>query len=203
MLEQWFTPSLMAEPELKMLLRTLMSVFPYTVVFAQLDWSNYVAVGSLQPIHLDLDVLRGWWRRPRIADHLRSIGVESPEELLSYLVAGQERLWEYVGRDGPVVTDDHTYVDFVIPRSGAAGFGFGIYNPAQRAPFLRRQAEDWAVVDRLQAAEPLGPLLRSADGAASFQEQVDRLRAMRRLARVDELPWARVGVHAEADRPEN
>lgn len=181
MLEQWFTTSQMEEPELKMLLRSFMTVFPYTVFFTEANSTNYTAIGSKQPIVLDLDVIRAWWQRPKVAEHLRSIGIESPEHFLSFFVADQDRMWEYVGRDGPLVTDDRTYVDFMIPRSGVGGFGFGIFNPKFREPFARRIAEDWARIDRMQDAEPLA--VRSHTGAGSLQAAVDSYRAQRRRAR--------------------
>ena len=181
MLEQWFTTSQMEEPELKMLLRSFMTVFPYTVFFTEANSTNYTAIGSKQPIVLDLDVIRAWWQRPKVAEHLRSIGIESPEHFLSFFVADQDRMWEYVGRDGPLVTDDRTYVDFMIPRSGLGGFGFGIFNPKFLEPHARRIAEDWTRIERMQDAEPLA--VRSRTGAGSLQAAVDSYRAQRRRAR--------------------
>jgi spermidine synthase len=188
MLEQWFTTSQMEEPELKMLLRSFMTVFPYTVIFTEANSTNYTAIGSKQPITLDLDVVRAWWQRPKVAEHLRSIGIQSPEHFLSFYVADQDRLWEYAGRDGPLVTDDRTYVDFMIPRSSVGGFGFGIFNPKFREPFRRRVAEDWALIDRLQATVPLAPLVRSTSGSDSLQATVDSYRAQRRQMRMAARP---------------
>ncbi len=184
MLEQWLTPSQMPEPEFKMLMRSFMTTLPYTVVFTQLNSTNYTVIGSKQPITLDLDLLRAYWQRPKVANHLRSINVQSPEHFLSFFVAKQERLWEYVGRDAALVTDDRTYVDFMIPRSGEAGFGWGIFNPKQREPLLRRWTEDWAVIDRLQDAEPLAQLVGSSAGVDSLQAKVDSYREQRRRQRM-------------------
>jgi spermidine synthase len=187
LIQSWLTASLMPEHELKMALRTFMSVFPYTVVFTELESTTYLPVGSVTPIRLDLEVVRKWFDRPKVREHLRSVGIDSPAALLAFYVADQDLLWDYVGRDGPIITDDHTWVDFMIPRSGEAGYGFGPFkHPKSRDPFLKRVAEDWEVIDRLRKADGLSRWLLPPNRNALLSE-VEERRALARTLRVRSL----------------
>jgi len=181
----WFTAGQIPEPEWKMLLGTFMTQFPYTVLFTELESTTYVAIGSAEPIVIDLDVLERWLQQPRVANHLKSIKIPDVPTFLSYFVAGQDRLWEYVGHDPQLITDDRTYVDFTIPRSGAAGFGFGLAkHPKSQKPLLERTAAEWELIERLRIAEPLSRWIRSAgDIPADLQSRIDDARARRRAAR--------------------
>lgn len=182
LVEQWIPASQIPERELKMLFRTFLTAFPYTLVFTQLEWTTYILVGSERPLFLDLDVLQSHWERPKVAASLKESGLESPTNLLAFFVAGQDRFWDYVGRDGPVVTDDRTWVDFMAPRSGESGFGFGMAkHPKRLDAFHRRVAEDWAAIDGLRERDPVLAWVRSSNGVdPSLQEAVAKERARSR-----------------------
>ena len=129
---QWIDPSL-PENQYRMLLRTFLQAFPYATAWAD---GSFV-VGSNRPYPLDRAVLaeRLASRGPGAA--ARS-GLSTPEDVLHLFTATDEELRRYAG-DGPIVTDDHPYIEFFrsLPADPhAADFSHFGRDPA---PLLRRQ----------------------------------------------------------------
>ena len=67
------------------------------------------------------------WAQPAVASDLASIGVPDVFAFLRFFVLGGGEVLEFAG-PGPLVTDDHTRLDFSVPRSFDAFFGFANAN---------------------------------------------------------------------------
>ncbi len=68
-------------------------------------------VGSLSPITLDAQRIRGRFAVPEVSAALRAVGVASPAALLATWVTDREGLERYAG-DAPAVTDDHPRIEY-------------------------------------------------------------------------------------------
>jgi hypothetical protein len=86
------------------------------------DGKYLVMVGTKQPFKIDMtNVYRHFLWPPVLADMKRLL-IQSPYDILSTFLLGEESLRTYVA-DAPVLVDDHTRLDFTVPMSVDANFG--------------------------------------------------------------------------------
>ena len=116
--------------DIRMMLRTAAAVFPYVSVWHDPHMFSWIINGSLQPHDPDLGVLQEKFSRPQVREDLASIRISDPFEFLAHFVSEGNRLAAFAG-EGPLVVDDHTRLDFTVPRSEEANFGIANYNTNQ------------------------------------------------------------------------
>lgn len=129
----WIPTYTMGELELRMLVRSVLDVFPETSLWLQgpmVENGNPLSnmlliVGSKRPLRIDLENLTRRMHRSPVRESLEAIETARPEELLGLYLGGSKRLRKWV-EDVPAVVDDHTRVDFSSPMLPQAGFGFGM-----------------------------------------------------------------------------
>ena len=102
---QWIDQRL-PENQYQMLLRTFLRAFPYATAWA--DGAFFV--GSESPYAIDRRLL-GERLASRAPGAAARSGVATPEDVLRLFTATDEELRRYAG-DGPIVTDDHPYIEF-------------------------------------------------------------------------------------------
>jgi predicted membrane-bound spermidine synthase len=118
----WINVFLTPEREVAMLLRTMAEVFPHVTVWHEPWVASWIVNGSIDPRPPDLALLRRWFSNPRVRADLASIPIANPYQLLNLFVMADDevRAW---ARDAEIVTDDHTRIDFSVPRSSQSFFG--------------------------------------------------------------------------------
>jgi hypothetical protein len=138
---------------------------------------------SQGPHDPDLRRLAGAFASDAIRADLESIGIGSPFGFLEHFVFSGAALRGFAG-EGPLVTDDHTRIDFSVPRSADAYFGIANYNTdawlvEQMEPGARPGVAERAFlakVARLRAERrPVLPQLRNADAAGYAPGEVARI----------------------------
>ena len=158
-LNSWMTP----EEDMKALLRTLMDVFPHVSVWHDPGMYSWIFNGSMAPHHPDLPTLERHFEDPAVRANLESIGIPSPLHFLHHFVFSGEALTRYVGT-GPLVIDDHTRIDFSVPRSATSSFGVANYN-----------TDNW-LVDKMEVDGRFRPenerFLRKVATLASYKQPV-------------------------------
>lgn len=120
----WLATWELEEPEVKMLVKAFVEVFPHTSLWDCLHPLEWLLIGSKHPIEIDLASLEKRMSEQPIAQDLRKVGIDSPAALLALYMKGQEFLLEFTGNSDPV-TDDRSVVDFTSPRYARASFGLG------------------------------------------------------------------------------
>ncbi len=90
-------------------LATFRSVFPECLVWEVIAGRDYLLVG-LTGI-ADYETLRKRWNLPTVRAHLESLQANG---ILRSLI-GDERFAAAVAGDAPIITDDHTWVEFTAP----------------------------------------------------------------------------------------
>jgi spermidine synthase len=187
----WVNNVMTPEPELRMLLRTVADVFPQVSVWHDPKMFSWIINGSLEPHDPDLAVLQEHFARPAVQKDLASIGIPDPFHFLNHYVFSGKELLEWAGK-GPLVVDDHTRLDFSVPRSRDAFYGMGNLNTDYYlVEFMdedRATREGVALgifarkVHRLaRYKQPVLPVLRNADSAGvPPAELAQRLEAARR-----------------------
>jgi len=176
----WVNNVMTPEDALWMLVRTIQDVFPYVSVWHGPAMFSWVINGSLEPHAPDLRMLEARFADPAVRADLATIPIRDPYHFLSHFVGSGEQLapmWQ----GHPLVEDDHTRLDFSVPRSRESYFGVANYNTGG---WLIQQMEPGAVHDVAFKAfvekirhlagykQPVVPYLRGLDGVGA--EEVER-----------------------------
>jgi len=107
---QWMPLDFSRQAIPRMMIRTMMAEFPYVSLWIP-NRMEGVAIGSMEPLNVDL----GEWRRrmqlPGLRDDMAAIGFHSPEDLAATFVAAGRALEGFIG-DGPIVTDDRPRIEY-------------------------------------------------------------------------------------------
>ena len=138
----WVPPGPVSE--LKMLLRTFATEFPYVSAWAGPTYPGFYLIGTLRPVNdVEARVRRGFADPAIIPDLAEWDGsCDTPEKVLSLWVCDRDALLKFTS-DRPVVTDDRPYTEFPIWRMYG---GDSEYWPALDAMALRR----WIVRSKIK-----------------------------------------------------
>jgi spermidine synthase len=174
----WVAVRQIAPDDLKVLVRTLMRVFPHTTMW--LDGYYLAMVSTVQPPAWDAEPIQHRFREEAFRNALDEAAVDSALSLLATFVAGPEALDQYAG-SGPLNTEDRPIIEFRTPRQG------------DRLNTKELAAEIFDVLHLYQ--EPLCPTYVAAEGETrSRLEQAQEARWTARRGLVE----ASRGRHVEA-----
>ncbi|HEY5453261.1 MAG TPA: fused MFS/spermidine synthase [Polyangia bacterium] len=113
---QWAQLYEMAPWNIKTILGTVRSEFPYVYVFAAEDWSSdTILIGSRDPLPLDYDVVERAFRDPVTRAEARRGGFNSPHDVFAYVLLGPDELEAFTA-GAPLNTDDNARIEFAAPR---------------------------------------------------------------------------------------
>jgi spermidine synthase len=118
----WVNIAYTPEPEMRMIARTAAEVFPYVSIWHGPFLYSWVINGSVEPRPPDLGILARHLSEPRVRADLATIGIRDPIDFLRYFVMAGDEIRDFAG-DAPLVTDDHTRLDFSVPRSVESYYG--------------------------------------------------------------------------------
>jgi spermidine synthase len=113
---QWAQLYELSQPNVKTLLRSFASVFPYTYVFAaEHRSSDVILIASPRPLPLDVARLSRNFTIPTVRAELGRAGFKAPEDILADLLLVPDELPAYTA--GAVInTDDNARIEFLAPR---------------------------------------------------------------------------------------
>lgn len=115
---QWLPLYQMDEQTVRHIVRTFVSVFPYTEAWLGDFGTEYPVLGLLgaeSPQPLDIKRLQERMTNRRIGSHLSNSAIREPEQLLGHQFAGDAALRSYA-KNGRLNTDDYPIVLFEAPR---------------------------------------------------------------------------------------
>jgi spermidine synthase len=106
------------EAEYKLIMRTFLSVFPETTLWAD----GSLMLGAVEPLQLRRADVEAKLEDPQRREMMASLGVRSFDDLLALYLAGPVELRNYVG-EGPILTDDRPMVEYFLslPRDRRVG----------------------------------------------------------------------------------
>jgi spermidine synthase len=112
---QWMPLYQISPQRLRSAVRTFLDVFPHATLW-YVD-NHALLLGRLGSPDVDFALLQARFADPAVREDLASIGIASPESLLSHLLLGPAELRAFVEEDGeaPVNTDDHPYLEYFVP----------------------------------------------------------------------------------------
>jgi hypothetical protein len=113
---QWLQLYGMSPPDLQALARTFNSVFPDVLVFNTIEDADLLLVGSDQPLSIDVGDLQRRMSELSVKIDLMRVRVNTPQDLLSYLVFGTHEMDRFT--EGALLnTDDNALIEFHAPKS--------------------------------------------------------------------------------------
>ncbi|MCA9794759.1 MAG: fused MFS/spermidine synthase, partial [Candidatus Eremiobacteraeota bacterium] len=113
---QWFNLYAVSNQDLKMVLKSYYTVFPYGLVFQSAP-GDLLLIGSNDPVQFDLDRLRKVYQEePVLRRHFYEIGLYQPESILGHYLFDRETALAAAG-DAPFNTDDRPLLEFSAPLS--------------------------------------------------------------------------------------
>lgn len=164
---QWLPMYAIGERDLKIMIQTFRSVFPYTLVWSTKGTAQSAAdllfMGSPQPLRLDFRLLKERLKESRAEKDLERIGSSDPHALLSYFLMDEEAVKAF-SAGVPINTDNHPRLEFSTPKSVYAD-----HTNAMDANFQSM---------RPHLRSPL-PLITNLDGQESAARLERRLRLRR------------------------
>ncbi len=115
---QWFHMHSLPPEQLKLIVATFRSVFPYASLWRP-NHGDVILIGSFDPVPWDLARIR---RRiesiPGVAEDLRSIGFWHPLSIFAAFVLDGEDLGRMLADVSGLHTDDHPVIEYLSPRAG-------------------------------------------------------------------------------------
>jgi spermidine synthase len=111
----WVAVRQIAPEDFKVLIRTLMEVFPHTTMW--LDGYYSALVCTPRPLIPDADEIEARCAAPTFREVLDEAGLDSPLDLLAGFVAGPAALGRFAAGQ-PLNTEDRPMIEFRTPRQG-------------------------------------------------------------------------------------
>ncbi|MFZ5366124.1 MAG: fused MFS/spermidine synthase [Patescibacteria group bacterium] len=113
---QWIQLYTLDTQDLKMVIKTFQSVFPYVTVWDNLSSYDLLLIGSEEPQELDLSLLGKKFREEKIKKDLARIFIENPEQFLSYLALDSRGVEDFT-QGAKENTDNHPILEFSAPKT--------------------------------------------------------------------------------------
>jgi spermidine synthase len=124
---QWMPVGNASLEDERMMFRAFWDVVPHATTWWQLKSGCGLLVGTRAPLRIDYQKLRRHMTEERrVRQDLELMQVRDVDHLLSWFVFDEAAFAEFV-RDVRPTTDDHTVIDFSIPRFAGSGFGSAVH----------------------------------------------------------------------------
>ncbi|HEX3698757.1 MAG TPA: fused MFS/spermidine synthase [Polyangia bacterium] len=169
---QWAQLYEMAPWNIKTIYRTVRDEFPFVYVFSAEDLSSdTILIATTAPLKLDLDVVKRAFRDPTTRAEAHRGGLESPHDVLAYLLLGPEELEAFTA-GAPDNTDDNARIEFGAPRDLLGYARFDPYLAKVYGPLwpYGRLTEVTAGLDGADHGVQAGLLARSLLGHGKARE---------------------------------
>ncbi len=158
---QWLPTYGLGDGELRTLIVTFADVFPHVLVYATIDNSDVVLLGSDRPLSPTLEASQRIFENPKLAMELRNVDVEDPIVLASRFMFDETAVAGM--REGVTLnTDDNMRIEYIAPLKIHAN------TTPENMRFLAKYARlPWApgTADALQLADLANSYAESDDAA--------------------------------------
>ncbi|MCA9568386.1 MAG: fused MFS/spermidine synthase [Myxococcales bacterium] len=111
---QWVQMYGMDDGDLRSLLTTFASVYPYVVLYATIEDADLVLVGSESPLVPDAAHAARLFRKPRVHELLTKVGVNDPNDMVAMFQMDHDDIVAATAGD-PFNTDDNMRIEYNAP----------------------------------------------------------------------------------------
>jgi len=112
---EWLHPGFIPTPYLQMVLRTIRAVFPHTSLWWARRQEHLLVIASKAPLRVDAQRLARRMSRPATQRDLAEAHLDEPAAFLSYFIAADEALAEFVAGSDWLNTDDLPLIEYKLP----------------------------------------------------------------------------------------
>lgn len=175
---QWINTYDISTEDLRSVVGTFASVFPHVTLWL-VGEGDLLMVGAREPFDDRLEALPTAWRRPHIADDLRSVGVMEPFGVLSTFLGGTAAAARF-GGGAPSQTDDRLALEFSTPRALRTASRVNVQqlrasvSPTEQPPAI---ASAWAEADGDALVQRAAMLREAGAYEAAYQAALDAIAA--------------------------
>jgi len=113
---QWVQIYQMSLENLKTIIRTFQSVFPYVFLFETIEYTDLILVGSDMPFDIDYACWKALIDQPTIQRDLERVNIHNVSDLIATFRMGSGSVRNFSGF-GVINTDDNAYIEFSAPKS--------------------------------------------------------------------------------------
>jgi len=145
MVMQWLPTGSMPTDDRARLIRTFTDSFPHSYLFQELDSTQLLIIGTLEPLQVDVDAIDRRLSSEAVVADAAIMETPTGAELLSYFLLGDAST-RRLGASHQAVTDDRTIVDYTIPLDMDSGFGLDYMHPLGDEGYSHQQV----TLDRLR-----------------------------------------------------
>ena len=132
MMTQWIPLDQQSDALAKMLIRSMLDVFPHVQLWIPAR-AEAVLIASSSPLELDSARWAERWAEPGVKANLADVGYATPESMRGAFVLGTEGLRAYVG-ELPAVTDDRPAIEYFLSDSSPPFSISGLLAAAEGGP---------------------------------------------------------------------
>lgn len=113
---QWFHLYRMGNDDLRMIIKTFLSVFPHTTLWGKANSPDIILIGGLKPLTINFAEFNQKIQVNSISQDLARIDSNDVFQMLNYFLMDEANLAKYAGAY-PVNTDDRPRLEFSAPRN--------------------------------------------------------------------------------------
>jgi len=116
LIAQWLPFHLLSEDEIKMTIRTFMSVFPHASLWFSFQRFYFILVGTQSELNLDFQLLQDRMADENIKAELAPVDISDSYDVLSCFIMGEGALANYAS-GAKLNTDGHPYLEYSATMS--------------------------------------------------------------------------------------
>lgn len=175
---QWVNTYDISTEDLRSVVGTFASVFPHVTLWL-VGEGDLLMLGAREPFDDRLEAVPMAWRRPRVADDLRSVGVIEPFSVWSTFLGGTAAAVRF-SAGAPIQTDDRMALEFSTPRALRTASRPNVaqlrasVSPTEQPPAI---AAAWADADGDALAHRAAMLRQAGAYEGAYQAALDAIDA--------------------------
>ncbi len=124
---QWLQTYELSDDLVRMVVRTIRSVFPYVYVFEAQN-NDYIVLASREPLKPDCAQMEKMLRVPAVNQDLKRISIDSTAALLGRQVLSSEAVRRLVGDQGLINSDEFPLLEYQAPEVQFLGRGAQVFS---------------------------------------------------------------------------
>ncbi len=201
----WFHEYDQSDDAIRLILRTFHSQFPHITLFAEQQYKDIIAIGSVQPLGIDASKLEDRFDLPEVRNDLARIGISNLTAFLTHH-AVPSRLVNDMIDAGPINSASHQLLEYISIQGLFSGHSSALVE--QSNPLLRQEVGtlvDGYIAHRNNVGEPIRPrefetAIRHITARGHYQqEHRSALTARARVVPTIETPATRPARGAPPD----
>lgn len=130
----WFQEYEQSDEAVRLILRTFQSVFPYVSLFAEENYDDVIAIGTVEPHEFDFAAIEDRFDRPEVRNDLARLGIVNVATLVSHHAVPADVVAREFGV-GPVNRELQQRLEYSAIRAMFAGGGSDLIE--QNSPLLQ------------------------------------------------------------------